>query len=431
LTSIVGLLGLAYYFLPPIRSFKISEPRDIAAFLVFLATSTIAIQLSTRARQQTLEAQSRQAEVERLYELSRSLMILDSRNVGIQIAEKVRERFGFECVAFCSAGEERIDFAGISDPRLDLVALREIGSGKRGLRTRRKDDVSGDEIVMGPISFDGRVIGGLGAIGPLVSEPAWQAMATLASIAVERIRVQSATSRMEAARQSESLKGLLLDALAHDFVTPLASIKGAITTVRSEYSHGPDEEDLLAVVEEESDRLTGMVNETIDVARIEAGKLHIKTQQVTVTNLIQFSLNRMASLLDNTPTQIRVPDGIAWITADPELVSLALRQLISNAIKFSPPGSGVEIAAIEDDGLVTIMVSDEGPGIPSAELNAIFERYYRGAIAQRTVAGTGMGLSIARDIIAAHGGRIWAENRTSGGARFSFTLRVAESGDQA
>jgi two-component system sensor histidine kinase KdpD len=429
-TSLAGMLSLAYFFLPPVYSLQIASPRDLVGFIVFTATSVIAIQLSTSARQRAIEAQSRQAEVERLYELSRSLMILDSRDVGVQIAEKVRQRFGFSCVAFCSAAEDRIDFAGIVDPRLQVRALREIATGRDGLHTRRTRDESGDEIVTAPISFDGRVVGSLGAIGPPVSVPAWQALATLASIAVERIRVQSATSRIEAARQSESLKGLLLDALAHDFVTPLASIKGAITTVRSEYPHTPDEEDLLTVVEEESDKLTGMVNETIDVARIEAGKLQLKRQQLPVNTLIDFSLNRMSSLLDNTPTEVRVPEGISLINADPELVSLALRQLISNAIKFSPPGAGVSISALESAGIVTLTVSDEGPGIPAAEIELIFERYYRGSIAQRSVAGTGMGLSIARDIISAHGGRIWAENRPSGGALFSFTLPVAESENQ-
>jgi signal transduction histidine kinase len=139
----------------------------------------------------------------------------------------------------------------------------------------------------------------------------------------------------------------------------------------------------------------------------------------------------MSSLLDGTPTEIHVSEGISPISADPDLASLALRQLIGNAIKYSSPGSRIEIAAVETSGMITVTVSDDGPGIPPSEMEAIFERYYRGTRVQHSVAGTGMGLSIARDIIAAHGGRIWAENKPGNGARFSFTLPIAELENQS
>jgi signal transduction histidine kinase len=139
----------------------------------------------------------------------------------------------------------------------------------------------------------------------------------------------------------------------------------------------------------------------------------------------------MSSLLDGTPTEVHVSEGISPISADPDLASLALRQLIGNAVKYSPPGSKIEIAAVEVDGMITVTVSDNGPGIPPTEMQAIFDRYYRGARVQYSVAGTGMGLSIARHIVAAHGGRIWAENKPGNGARFSFTLPAAELESQS
>jgi two-component system sensor histidine kinase KdpD len=434
MTSLAAMLCLNFFFLPPIFALTIADPQNWVALFVFLATSITATHLSSRARARAIEAQARQVEVERLYDLSRSLLMLDrdSRHgIGVQIAEKVKQCFGFLAVAFCSGWDERIDFAGAADARLEPNILRDIASCEDCRYIWRKKDASGDEIVTAPVSLEGRVIGSLGAIGPSVSEPAWQAVANLAGITVERVRTQAAASRMEAARQSEALKSLLLDALAHDFVTPLTSIKGAITTVRSEYPHAPDEDDLLAVVEEESDRLTGMVNETIDMAQIESGTLHIHRRPLTVADLVHLSLNRMSSLLDGTPTEIHVADGISPISADPDLASLALRQLIGNAIKYSPPGSRIEIAAVETSGMITLTVSDNGPGIPPTEIQAIFERYYRGARVQHSVAGRGMGLSIARDIIAAHGGRIWVENKPGNGAQFSFTLPTAELESQS
>jgi two-component system, OmpR family, sensor histidine kinase KdpD len=432
MASLAATLCLNFFFLPPLLTLTIADPQNWVALFVFMATSITATQLSSRARQRTVEAQAREAEVERLYELSRSLMMIDSgREVGVQIAEKVKQRFGFLTVGFCSGWDAKgrdgkVDFAGAPDPRLEPQILRDIASGEDSSFVWEKKDRSLDEIVTAPISLGGKVMGSLGAIGPAVSEPAWQAVANLASITVERVRTQAAASRMEAARQSESLKSLLLDALAHDFVTPLTSIKGAITTVRSEYPHTPNEEDLLAVVEEESDKLTGMVNETIDMARIESGRVQIRRRRITVADLVQSSLNHMASLLDATPTGIHIATDIPPINADPDLASLALRQLITNSVTYSPPGSKIEIAAVETNAMVTVTVSDEGPGIPPVEIEAIFERYYRGARTQHLAMGTGMGLSIARDIIAAHGGRIWAENKTGRGTQFSFTLPVAE-----
>lgn len=428
ITSLAAMLCLNFFFLPPILTLTIADPQNWVALFVFMATSITATRLSSRARQRAIEAQSRQAEVERLYELSRSLMMLDNqRRVGVQIAEKVKQRFGFLAVAFCSGSDKEIDLAGAEDARLEPQTLRDIASCEDCHFIWKKKDASGDEIVTSPVTLGGRVMGSLGAIGPPVSEHAWQAVANLASITVERVRIQADASRLEAARQSESLKSLLLDALAHDFMTPLTSIKGAITTVRSEYSHGADEDDLLAVAEEESDKLTGMVNEAEDMARIESGKFQVRRRPLTLVDLVDVSLNRMASLLDGTPTRVQLVDNLSAISADPDLASLALRQLIGNAVKYSPPGSGIEIAAVETSGMITITVSDKGPGIPSAELEAIFERYYRGAKVQHTVAGTGMGLSIARDIVAAHGGRMWAENKPGGGAQFSFTLPIARS----
>jgi two-component system sensor histidine kinase KdpD len=156
------------------------------------------------------------------------------------------------------------------------------------------------------------------------------------------LRSQAVASRVEAARQSEFLKSLLLDALAHDFTTPLTSIKGAITTVRSSYSHDAEEDDLLAVVEEETDKLNGMVDETIDMARIESGRIQLRRRQLTVDDLIHTCLNRMSSLLDGRPIDIGLQPNISRISADSELLGLALRQIVGNAIKYSPaPARGI------------------------------------------------------------------------------------------
>lgn len=167
-----------------------------------------------------------------------------------------------------------------------------------------------------------------------------------------------------------------------------------------------------------------MIDETVDMARISPGRPNIRLRQVSITDLTRSTIARMTSLLDGRPLEVQIQTGISSVNADPDMIGLALRQLVGNAVKYSPPGSTIWISANEGDGRVTVSVRDQGPGIPEDELESIFERFFRGRIAQESIPGTGMGLSIARDIIAAHQGRLWVENWCDGGAQFSFTLPI-------
>jgi two-component system sensor histidine kinase KdpD len=314
---------------------------------------------------------------------------------------------------------------GLPDSSFEQQVLRDIAVGAASWFVWRKESTAeGIEVMVAPVTLGGKIVGSLGAIGPTLSEPALQAIANLVGITVERARQLKAAGRMEASRQNERLRGILLDALAHDFTTPLASIKGAITTVRSEYEHEAEEDDLLAVVEEESDKLTGMIDETVAMARIEPGRARIRRRQLCIMNLIRSSADRLKSLLDGRPLEIQVQEGISPVSADPDMIGLALRQLIGNAVKYSTPGSTIAISATQTESTVTVRVRDQGPGVPQNELESIFERFYRGSRTQDSVAGTGMGLSVARDIIKAHQGRLWAENLPEGGAQFSFSLPI-------
>jgi two-component system sensor histidine kinase KdpD len=425
-TSVAAMLCLNYFFLPPILSLTIADPQNWVALFVFLAIAITASKLSSSARQRANEAQARRIEVERLYELSRSLMLVDTtRDLGVQIAGQVKEQFGFSGVTYCDGSTGELSMTDPSDARFEQQVLRDVAVGQASWFVWRKGlTPAGIEIDIAPVSLGGRIVGSLGAIGPALSEPALQAIANLVGIAVERAREQVAVSRMEAARQNERLRGILLDALAHDFTTPLTSIKGAITTVRSEYGHEAEEDDLLAVVEEEADKLGAMIDETVDMARIEPGKPRIRRCQLSIVKLIQSCVDRMKSLLDGRPLEVQIQEGMLSVNADPDMIGLALRQLLGNAIKYSPPGSTIAISANQTDGTVTVRVRDQGPGIPQNEIESIFERFYRGSRGRDLVPGTGMGLSVARDIINAHQGRLWAENRPEGGAQFSFSLPI-------
>jgi two-component system sensor histidine kinase KdpD len=423
-TSVAAMLCLNYYFLPPILSLTIADPQNWVALFVFMVTAITASQLSASVRKRAAEAQARRIEVERLYQLSLSLMLIDNTSeIGPQVAASVRSQSGFFAVAFCAKLTGEIHFGGVEDHRIEQDMLRSVAIGEAAWFVSRKTSTpAGVEVIVVPVALGGRMLGSLGAIGPSLSEPAVRAIANLVAIAIEHAAQQIALGRMEVARRIERIRSVLLDALAHDFLTPLTSIKSSITTVRSEYSHDPEEDEFLAVVEEETDRLGEMINESTDMARIEPGKPNIRRSRLPVPDLISTSLHRMKTLLDGRPLKVQIQEDISPVDADPDMIGLALRQLLGNAVKYSPPETTIAISASQIEDTITICVRDHGSGIPPDELEAVFERFYRGKQTQESVAGTGMGLSIARDIVRAHHGKLRVQNTPEGGAQFSLTL---------
>lgn len=425
-TSVVAMLCLNYFFLPPIFSLTIADPQNWVALFAFFVTSATASKLSASVRSRAAEAHARRIEVDHLYQLSLSLLLIDTtKDLGPQLAGAIEKQFGFDAVAFCDAATGEIHFSGGADSRFEQEMLRAVATTKSSWFVSRKQSRPvGVEIIVAPVALGGRILGSLGAIGLPLSESAVQAIANLAAVTLQHAYQQIALGRLEVARQNEQLRSILLDAVAHDFLTPLTSIKSAVTAVRSEYRHEPEEEDFLAVVEEEADRLSEMINEITDMARIEPGKLRIRLRQSKVHDLIRSSVDRMKTLLNHRPLDVEIQADIPSVNADPEMVGLALRQLLGNAVKFSPSESTIAVRASQDNVAVTVSVIDRGPGIPSDELDSIFERFYRGKRTRASVAGTGMGLSIAREIIKAHQGELWVENMPQGGAKFSFSLPI-------
>jgi two-component system, OmpR family, sensor histidine kinase KdpD len=364
--------------------------------------------------------------VDHLYELSLSLMLIDStKELGPQIAGSIMKQFAFHAVAFCDTQTGKIHCSGAGDARFEEEMLRAVATTNSSWFISRKQSTAiGREAMVAPVMLGGRILGSLGAIGPALSESAVQAIANLAANTLEHAHQQLAFGRVEAARQNERLRSVLLDAVAHEFLTPLTSIKSAVTAVRSEYKHEAEEDDFLAVVEEEADRLSEMIDGITEMARIKPGKLRIRLREAQIQELVQSSVGRMRNAFTRRSLQVEIPETIPRVHADMEMDVLALRQLLGNAIKFSPPESAIAIAARRDHNTVMVTVRDQGPGIPRDEMEWIFERYYRGKRTQETVAGTGIGLSIAREIISAHHGKLWVENMPEGGAAFSFTLPV-------
>ena len=422
-TSFAATLCLNYFFLPPVLSLTIADPQNWVALFVFMGTAFTASQLSASVRKQASEALERRVEIERLYNLCVSLMLIDSKSpLGPQIAASVKEKCGFRAAAICESATKEIYLAGGSGDTFNEETLRTLAAKEFDAAQVRMQGAVGSEARVAQVSFGGRTIGSMAVMGNPISDAAMQAIAGLVAIGFESARQQIEFGRVEVARQNERLRSVLLDALAHDFLTPLTTVKSAITTVRTEYEHGSEEDDILAVIEEEADRLGELTNEATDMARIEAGSLRIQKRAVRIPELIDASLKRTKRAMEGRRVSVQIQEGIPNAKCDPEMLGLAIRQLLGNAAKYSPQETNIDIKAFACDGVITVQIADYGPGIQPEESSLIFERFYRGRHAAKSVTGTGMGLPIARDIVRAHEGELWAENVPGAGARFSFTV---------
>lgn len=415
--SIAGMLCFNFFWLPPYYTLTIADPQNWVALTAFLVTSVVASQLSASAKQRAVEATRRQQEMERLYDLSRALMLVDNKSAtASQVSHRIAQVFEVAGVAVFDRVTDQIHRTGsidsvISDTKLKDAAVQRTASHDPGMN-----------LSILPLSLGAGPIGSLAISGAHISDMALQSVASLAAIVMERARAEEAAARMEAARQNEAIKSMMLDALAHEFKTPLTSIKAAASSILDERPNAQKE--LVTIIEEESDRLDSLVTETIRMARIEAGDLRLDRRSQSGPHLIDAALKKLRILLEDRDVRVEVEQGLPEVVADKELVELTIRQLLTNALKYASPDSAILIRAIAQAGAVRISVKDFGPGIPAKDISQIFEKYYRVEGSGR-IPGTGMGLTIARDIVEAHGGEIWVESALGEGSEFSFTLPTA------
>jgi len=421
--SVAGMLCFNFFFIEPVGTFTVADPQNWIALFAFLITAVVISQLSTGMKKRALEATRRRQEMERLYELSRALMLLDkdSATAG-QVAYRIAQVFDISGVTVFDRRKDQIYRAGLNNSPVSDSRLRD--TAIQG--TAFHDEGGGFSVR--PLKLGGEPIGSMSIWDGSISDTALQAISNLAAIAMERSWAEEVSSRIEAARQNEAMKAMLLDALAHEFKTPLTSIKAAASSILDVPASAQQE--LRTVIEEEADRLDSLVNETIRMARIEAGDLQLQIRPQGVRELVDSALEKLKILVEDREIKIEMSPNLPEVLADGELAGLTIRQLLTNALKYSNPETPIEIRANAEDGRVRIGVKDSGPGIPLNERSHIFERYYRMPENADRVPGTGLGLHIARNIVEAHGGQIWVESDTGRGSEFCFTLPAVEKGQQ-
>jgi two-component system sensor histidine kinase KdpD len=420
--SVVAVLGFNYVFLEPVGTLTIQDPQNLVAFVVFLITAITTSQLSARARRQAAEAEARRIDIERLYTLVQAMMPGGSaRKTVREFVNRVVQVFGCDAAAFYYQPGDEIVRSG---PESNLVSDHDLRAAAEVADVCVQPERA---VATAPVRLGGRPLGSLALMGPLPSEQMVRAIANLVAITIEKARALEEAGHAEAARQSEVLKSALLDALAHDIKTPLTSIKAAATSLLGEAAGAQLE--LLTIIDEEADRLNRLAAETIEMARIEAGKLHLEKQPVNLDELIAGALAQLGPE-SSKRVSVHVPDGLPPVDADPEFAGQVVKQFVENALKYSPAGSPVAVTAVPKSGKIVIGVADSGSGIAETERARIFEKFFRGREHRFETQGTGMGLAIAKGIVEAHGERIWVESEPGQGSVFYFTLAASAGGPQ-
>ena len=427
LASVVAMFLFNYSFLPPIGRFTIADPQNWVALFAFLVTALAASHLSDRAKSQALEARNHQRDTEQLYALSRAILLSHpDHSIGGQVALQIARIFDCQAVALYDAPSGEIYSGGSEDlPDIDVKL-------KQAVLQATTLHEPGAELLVAPVTLGGRPIGSLALSHGSLSEGALQALLNLVAIALERVHAEETTNRAEVARQSEEFKSTLLDAIAHEFKTPLTSIKAASTSMLSESGDLPAPmRELTAIIDEETDRLSLLVSDAVRMAQIDAGKISLEMQLVSVQELCEGALAQFGQRLEGRVLSRRIRDGLPLVFVDRNLIQLALRQLIDNALKYSATASPLEIAAELEENRLLIMLRDRGPGIPAKYLDRIFDKFYRRGAGKQQIPGSGLGLHIAREIVRAHGGDLWANSEPGQGSEFRMALPVPERGDEA
>jgi two-component system sensor histidine kinase KdpD len=240
-------------------------------------------------------------------------------------------------------------------------------------------------------------------------------------------RHRAAARQHEVQIETERLRSSLLSAVSHDLKTPLAAIFGAGTELIDDDSTLDREErlELARAIVEEAERLNQLVTNLLDVARLEGGPIALRKRFEPIEEVVEAALGRMGARLREHPVKTSIPEDVPMVPMDPMLIRQVFVNLFENVLRYTPQDSPIEIDASARQGSVEIAVSDRGPGIPEEEPARLFERFYRGPAGERRDGGMGLGLTICRAIVQAHGGSISIENRAGGGAIVRFTLPLA------
>ncbi len=389
--------------------------------------------LTVQVREQAEAARLRERRTAALYGLSRTL----AHERGVErlsaIAVKhISDLFGSQVVILVPDAEDNLNVP-VTGPGTFAPDARELAVAKWVSDHRQRAGLGTDTLPSAkalwlPLAAASRTVGAMGilpssAVGSFDYEQIQilESFASQTAMALERVFLSEEAQQALLKAETETLRNTLLSSVSHDLRTPLAAITGAATTLLQQNARldAAGRGELTQTIWEEAEHLNRIIRNVLDMMRIESGAIRVTKEWQSLEEIVGVVLNRLTDRLGDRPLTTRLSPELRIFPFDPLLIEQVLTNLLENALKYTPEGTLLELTAAVKGEEVEVEVADRGPGLHPGEEERIFEKFVRGA---GTGGGVGLGLAICRAIVAAHGGRIWAENRPGGGASFRFAL---------
>ena len=436
LASALSVSAFDFFFVPPYFTFAVNDTQYFITFAVMLAISVLISNMAHRIRRQAQASRQRERRTEALYRLTRKLAGTAGSHQLVTAAEmQLSESFASEVAIFLpdESGKLKVTLGGpasfTANDRELAVAQWVFEHGQlAGAGTDTLPDAHALYVPL--VSPQGSV--GVLALRPIElgrfnAPDQRQFLETLASqiaLAIERDRLAEQAQKVLVQAEAERLRSSLLSSVSHDLRTPLAVIAGASSSLlESGDSLGQTpRRELLQTIVDESNRLALLVDNLLHITRIESGGVAVNRQWYPMEEVVGSALERMKKQLAARPVGAHLPADLPLVCLDGVLIEQVFINLLENAAKYSPAGSPIDIFARTDGQHMVVEVADRGPGLSDEERQRVFEKFYRGSAAAKGQRGAGLGLTICRAVVEAHGGRVWEENRQGGGARFIFTI---------
>jgi two-component system, OmpR family, sensor histidine kinase KdpD len=441
LASVAASLSYNFFFMPPVYTFTITDPTNVAAFFFFMLIALLVSNVAARVRSQADTAIGRVRTTESLYAFSRKLAgtatlddVLWATAYQTALMLKVRvvlllPEQGELTVKSGYPPEDQLDKA-------DLAAANWAWSNDRPAG-RGSDTLPGAKRLFLPMRTGRGAIGVIGIdddrTGPLLTPDQRRLLDALVdqgALAMERVLLVEDMDRVKRTVESDRLRGALLTSISHDLKTPLASVLGAASTLRDLGSNLDDAQknELLATMIDESERLNRFIANLLDMTRLESGAIVPNSARQDVGEIVGSALRRAGKILAQHKVSLELDRDLPMLDLDAVLFEQVLFNLLDNAAKYAAAGTTISIRGTADRKTVSLQILDEGSGIPPAELGSVFEKFYRAHKGDHVRPGTGLGLAISRGFVEAMHGSITAANRADrSGAVISIRLPVPET----
>ncbi|GAA5528951.1 sensor histidine kinase KdpD [Herpetosiphon gulosus] len=435
--SILSVAAFDFFFVQPYLTFAVSDVQYILTFIVMLIVALTISTLTVQIQAQAETARQRERRTAALYAMTREFASIRGLDNLLQTAaQHISSVFeGQTAILLPNPKGQLRPIVGqqwpfISDQR-ELITAQWVydHQQKAGMHS---DTLPSAQAMYLPLIATRGIVGVL-ALQPeqprRLLDPSHvhllETFANQTTVAIERAHLAEEAQAASVQIETERMRNSLLSSVSHDLRTPLAAISGAASTLLDQTNQLDQhiQHELIQTIADEGQRLNRLLSNLLDMTRLEAGAVQVHKEWQSLEEVLGTALARLAPHIDQRSISIELPNQ-AFVPFDSILIEQVLVNLLENSLKYTPSSSPIEIRALERVGLIEVQIADHGPGIPTSALETIFEKFFRVQAKRSASSGVGLGLTICRGIIEAHGGTIWAENRPEGGAIFAFTLPI-------